>query len=494
MEYLMTYGWAILIIAVALGALYQLGVFGSSGNSLAASCLATPGFLCQTPIINTSGYLAVKFGQIGISTLTITAVGCTANTTLPTSTQSVNLQLTSGSTAAIAFSCPLQSSAIGSKFSGYLWLVYSTPTQSGIIDRVASVSGKVSTAGGSIAALGAGGQSAGGNFIPPKIVHYVPITITNNQNSATGAGFDQLIKVNSNTYSTYEASDLKNVEFFGIDGTILSSWLESNNTNGATKTLYWVKLPSSIAASSNTVIYMGFAPTSNNLFDGVTVGEAPQLSASYAQYDDGANVFDFYDNFQGTSLSAKWSTVLGVDYSPASYAVNNGLTLTVASSSTKDIAVYTTSKYTPAIMEAYVSSMSAFATEYSWMYSVSVPASSNWNFMEHLYYSYFQWHILEQISGGSSGYLESPNNYGADPPGIFGITWPSTGTEAAIYNSGNVLYDSNTILASSQAYITLYATSPGAPETTSTETTTWVRQRSYPPSGVMPSVSFGSVV
>ncbi|MGC8538465.1 MAG: hypothetical protein ACP5MK_01180, partial [Candidatus Micrarchaeia archaeon] len=27
MEYLMTYGWAILIIAVVLGALYQLGVF-----------------------------------------------------------------------------------------------------------------------------------------------------------------------------------------------------------------------------------------------------------------------------------------------------------------------------------------------------------------------------------------------------------------------------------------------------------------------------------
>ena len=30
MEYLMTYGWAILIIAVVLGALYQLGVFSSS--------------------------------------------------------------------------------------------------------------------------------------------------------------------------------------------------------------------------------------------------------------------------------------------------------------------------------------------------------------------------------------------------------------------------------------------------------------------------------
>src|SRR5690348_13976655 len=41
MEYLMTYGWAILIIAVVLGALYQLGVFnpnGLSGKAQPGSC------------------------------------------------------------------------------------------------------------------------------------------------------------------------------------------------------------------------------------------------------------------------------------------------------------------------------------------------------------------------------------------------------------------------------------------------------------------------
>ena len=30
MEYLMTYGWAILIVAVVLGALYSLGVFNGA--------------------------------------------------------------------------------------------------------------------------------------------------------------------------------------------------------------------------------------------------------------------------------------------------------------------------------------------------------------------------------------------------------------------------------------------------------------------------------
>jgi len=46
MEYLMTYGWAILIIAVVLGALFSLGVF--SGSSLIGNaCIAGPGFLCN---------------------------------------------------------------------------------------------------------------------------------------------------------------------------------------------------------------------------------------------------------------------------------------------------------------------------------------------------------------------------------------------------------------------------------------------------------------
>jgi len=48
MEYLMTYGWAILIIAVVLGALFSLGVFSSS-NLLGTACIASSGFLCSNP-------------------------------------------------------------------------------------------------------------------------------------------------------------------------------------------------------------------------------------------------------------------------------------------------------------------------------------------------------------------------------------------------------------------------------------------------------------
>jgi len=147
MEYLMTYGWAILIIAVVLGALYQLGIFNSSGTGASNACLTAPGFICQNPILNTTGWLAIKFGQIGTGAITITNTACTTNTTAPTATQSTYIILTSGQTSAIPFSCPLSSNAIGTSFKGYLWLTYSTASTSGIIDRIAVVSTKITTFG-----------------------------------------------------------------------------------------------------------------------------------------------------------------------------------------------------------------------------------------------------------------------------------------------------------------------------------------------------------
>ena len=63
MEYLMTYGWAILIIAVVLGALFSLGVFSGS-NLLGTACIAGSGYLCQSPVYqHTNGYIGVMLGQ-----------------------------------------------------------------------------------------------------------------------------------------------------------------------------------------------------------------------------------------------------------------------------------------------------------------------------------------------------------------------------------------------------------------------------------------------
>ena len=62
MEYLMTYGWAILIVAVVLGALYSLGVF-SGAAFLGTSCISASGFYCTNPTLSTGGALTVTIGQ-----------------------------------------------------------------------------------------------------------------------------------------------------------------------------------------------------------------------------------------------------------------------------------------------------------------------------------------------------------------------------------------------------------------------------------------------
>lgn len=120
-------------------------------------------------------------------------------------------------------------------------------------------------------------------------------------------------------YANYAAPNLQNVEFFDSGGNIISSWLESGNSNTATSTVYWLRLVPGIAASSSLTIYMGFASQGTNLFNGQTVGEAPTLGSSYGQYDNGAYVFDAYYNMDSSPVVSV-NVAQGGSYSVASSA------------------------------------------------------------------------------------------------------------------------------------------------------------------------------
>ncbi len=154
----------------------------------------------------------------------------------------------------------------------------------------------------------------------------VPLLITNNQNVATSSPFQQMINLSISQFSDYISTSPfgQNVEFAYSNGTVIPSWLESYSSKYA---IWWVKI-GSIPASSNITIYMTFFSNSTNLFNTYDIGEAPQLSPTYGEYDDGASVFNNYDNFAGNSLNSStfsWTSSL-------SYTVDNGLTLEVPSS------------------------------------------------------------------------------------------------------------------------------------------------------------------
>ncbi len=143
--------------------------------------------------------------------------------------------------------------------------------------------------------------------IPVNILYYVPITLTNSQNIATTAPFQQMISVNSRLYKNYEAGNLDNINFFYANGTIISSWMEGSNVisldtpgdnllNTSINTIYWIYLTNGIPAVSSKTIYMGFSSINTNFFNSISEGEAPELSSTYAKYDNGANIFGVYVN------------------------------------------------------------------------------------------------------------------------------------------------------------------------------------------------------
>ena len=138
MEYLMTYGWAILIIAVILAALYDIGVFGGI-TSLGNSCIAVSGFTCTNTTLDSSGLFSFTFGYVG-QNITIVGFACT-NSTLPPSSFTLSgiSALPPDQSENINATCVLPSSALGTRFTGYLWIEYNQNGQNNLKNQFATI-------------------------------------------------------------------------------------------------------------------------------------------------------------------------------------------------------------------------------------------------------------------------------------------------------------------------------------------------------------------
>lgn len=152
----------------------------------------------------------------------------------------------------------------------------------------------------------------------------VPIQILNEQALGTPAPFVQQLIVDSSRYAQFEADNLQNIQFLDQTGRVIPSWLESGNSRFASRTIYWLRLTSGIPANRAVTIFMAFAPTTQNMLNGTTTGEAPALSPEYGQYDNGDQVFTRYANFVGTSLPPGWSSSV-TPGSRGAVAINNGV-------------------------------------------------------------------------------------------------------------------------------------------------------------------------
>jgi len=172
----------------------------------------------------------------------------------------------------------------------------------------------------------------------------IPIILYNSQTQATPTPFQQMIQINENQFAgkIIYNNNFANFEFFYPNGTVIPAWIESNQSRLLT---IWLKLVDGIPAKSSTTIYLYFNGSNNLLSSSGTtgIGEAPQLScpnpfntnttscSTYAEYDDGANVFNNYWNFAGTSCPSGWTC--------SGATINNGVTIPYSSYA------YTTSNF-----------------------------------------------------------------------------------------------------------------------------------------------------
>ena len=291
-------------------------------------------------------------------------------------------------------------------------------------------------------------------FIGIPTVAYT-ITITNNQADPTPSPFQQLLNLNLSSILS-SSSQLLNLQFC-LDvncNTPLYAWIEQNSL---TNVYIWIKIPTSIPANGSLTIYMFVRNSIQYPYTGIS----PTLTSIYAQYDNGENVFTFYDNFAGTSLNTnKWNALTSY------YSVNNGLEI-INNNNVIDI-VSIQSFDMPYIVDSYAVDVTS-ATNSGIVFGYN--GSNNYELFT---YTYNLW------TNNGSTELQA-NKY--DKGGNEIVTIEVTSTELEFeYNYQEVNTYSGTI--NGNGNIGFMSTTAGT-----NGVFYWIRLRAYPPNGVMPSNS-----
>ena len=483
MEYLMTYGWAILIIAIVLAALYSLGIF-SSGSLIGTTCIANSGFLCSAPIAHGTTFTASIGQATGAQWTNVVFCFVPDGITSPSSCSGYpsvtagNMQ--SGESGTYSFTVSSSSPTA----SGYIWAQYDEASYTGLMSEIATVTMKGLTPSSSPAPSS---STNTGPTIPSGITYYANVIISNSKSTAAPSPFQQEVQIPESDYSNYISYNgvSANFEFFSGSGTIIPAWIESNSSGTLT---VWLSLANGIPASNSITVYLGFAPTATNLLSnsGTSgIGEAPELSSTYAEYDDGADVFpDYYSGASssgwtiagtaGQTSSAPSGAPFGTNALYALNSVGNYLYTVANGQSSNTIIEYYT--YINRLNDVYFLENSGgsgqmarqggtgwygIAATASWTSWSGPPDSGSWS---------GEWVLVGIVvaDGSATQYLSTTlGNYGSE----LGQNPSNTYT---VSNNGN--------------YLGLIGDYGG----TSDEYWNGVIVRAYPPDGVMPSVTLGS--
>jgi len=335
--------------------------------------------------------------------------------------------------------------------------------------------------------------------VPHGILHYIPITLTNSQGIPTPSPFQQMVGIGDWQYSAYMASNLQNIEFFDSNGNIIPSYLESGNTTTLT-VIYWLKLADGIPANTSVTVYVGFASTSTNLLNNETTGEAPTLSPSYGRYDDGADVFAYYQSFGGLSgLPPGWHSISSIGGSNTCLVNFHPAYTTVGITSSGGIGkgycnLYSTQSLTtvPQVVDFFGSTYNLGGGNVSWgLYRNPTDTSA-----PEMSYAM----IDPGVAPAPKGWLETlvmangnsqvdTHFYDRPPNNVYSISVGSSSiglflNYGAFYTGGSTLQ-----VIGGLGFYNSWGYSAGSPIAIY-----WVHARSYPPNGVMPEQTLGTPI
>jgi len=355
-------------------------------------------------------------------------------------------------------------------------------------------------------------------IVPSNVQEYITITLTYNGLANYPNPFQQMITINALNYTPYMSfnGNFANFEYFYANGTIIPAWIESNSSNIITT---WVKLSNTIfpntgSSTATNTIYLGFASKTTNLLSssGTSgIGEAPQLSSTYAEYDDGASVFSLYFNgntplsdfnFEGNagtqaSVAGPTGTTINV-ISITGYSSNFGLAYTAKSLTNQPIIVESSADFF-SIADGGDNGLASIVdrTSISGLNAISVDTgyingygSSGTHYFYNDYFS--NGNQTKGVNGqGSStqGWFYASVTY----PGSLATSWSGYIAPQLYSTSGGYsgTVSNNPLSSSSTLYLGLIG-NIGSSDYWQTYIN-WMRARAYPPNGVMPTVSIGSI-
>ena len=296
-----------------------------------------------------------------------------------------------------------------------------------------------------------------------------------------------MVTFKPNTFSSYESPNLGNIRFYD-SAKELYSWCETNCASSSTSNvIFWVVMDRSIAPSGSASLSMYFLPNSIG-YDSLYAGESPLQSNTYAQYDNGQNVFNFYSNFAGSTLnSTSWSSC-----SSSFCKVSNGVTVTPPAGGPFITNLNSESSFGAGVVDFYGVVPSSTGCGTYCLAGIGLANSQNINYSTAMVYVYGSSYGLQTSNNRSNTVRVAGLSLGSNT--VYSVMLPSASPSSvsALANYGNSITIGivNDLPTLPQSIAFIDELNSGL----SIGPIYYVRVRGYPPGGVLPAVTPGNAM